>query len=56
MLETTLKFDFEKETKGTVRFKERAKPDEVVVGTLYVKKVALEEPYPQTLTVMISDG
>ncbi len=55
-MKTTLKFVQEKETKGTVRFKEVGAPDEVVVGTLYVKKAALEEPYPEKLTVTIEDG
>lgn len=36
-----LEFEFEKETKGTLRFKEKA--DEPVIGTLYVKKSSLKE-------------
>ncbi len=36
-----LKFEFEKETKGTVRYKEAA--EEPAIGTLYVKKARLKE-------------
>lgn len=54
-MNTTLKFKIEKETKGTVRYKEQAEKEDVVVGTLYIRKVALAEPYPENLTVTISD-
>ncbi len=36
-----LKFVFEKETKGAVRFKEQS--DKLIVGTIYIKKEALPE-------------
>ena len=36
-----LNFEFEKETKGTIRFKEIS--DDPVVGTLYIKKTHLDE-------------
>jgi len=35
---TTLTFEFEKETPGTLRFKEAGDKDNHVIGTLYVKK------------------
>jgi len=38
MPKTTLKFTKEKETSGTVRFKEDGDDDKHTVGTLYVKK------------------
>ena len=41
----------EKETKGAVRYKEVPKRgEEIVVGTLYVRKDALDKPYPTVLT------
>lgn len=36
-----INFEFEKETKGTMRFKEVA--NDPVIGTLYIKKKYLEE-------------
>jgi len=36
-----IKFEFEKETKGAVRFKEQS--DKPIVGTIYIKKEALPE-------------
>lgn len=36
-----LRFEFEKETKGAVRYKETA--EEPVIGTLYVKKARLKD-------------
>lgn len=36
-----LNFEFEKETKGTIRYKETA--EEPVIGTLYVKKARLKD-------------
>jgi hypothetical protein len=47
-----VEFKIEKETKGTVRYKEQA--DEPVIGTLYVKKGALPVPYPAKLTMTLS--
>lgn len=36
-----LKFEFEKETKGTIRYKETA--EDPAIGTLYVKKARLKD-------------
>lgn len=36
-----LKFEFEKETKGAIRYKEAA--EEPAIGTLYVRKARLKE-------------
>lgn len=36
-----INFEFEKETKGTMRFKEIS--DDPVIGTLYIKKAHLDE-------------
>ena len=36
-----IRFEFEKETKGTFRFKEVS--DEPVIGTLYIKKSAVKD-------------
>lgn len=36
-----IRFEFEKETKGAIRFKEQS--DKPIVGTLYIKKEALPE-------------
>jgi len=53
-MEKTLNFNFEKETKGTLRFKEVvAENEEMVVGTLYVRKSALKEEKPEKLVVSI---
>jgi len=49
-----IKFEHEKETKGTHRFKEiteEGKP--MVVGTLYIRKEALPTPVPTTIEVTI---
>ena len=37
----SIKFEFEKETKGTVRYKEIS--DDPVIGTLYIRKSHMEE-------------
>ncbi len=49
-----LVFKFEKETKGTVRYKEVEGEQGVVVGTLYMRKSALKTPYPDEVKVTIS--
>lgn len=50
----TLTFRFDRETKNTVRYNESvAQGAAEVVGTLYVHKTALPEPYPTTLTATI---
>lgn len=55
---TTVHFDMEKETPGTVRYKERGDEDApVVVGTLYLKKdaaAALDNPDSLTVTIKAS--
>jgi hypothetical protein len=56
-----LRFAFEKETRGAVRFQEvgeDAKPAFAPsVGTLYIRKAALPDgKIPQTLTVTITLG
>jgi len=52
---TTISFDMEKETKGTVRYAERVEEDgQKVVGTLYLQKPAAEAlGNPDELTVTI---
>lgn len=37
----SIRFEFEKETKGAVRYKESA--EEPVIGTLYIRKARLKE-------------
>jgi len=58
----TVDFEFEKTTKRTVRYKEVGNSHEeqapadtngLAVGTLYVKKWILGEPYPKALAVTI---
>lgn len=46
-----LTFQFEKETKNTVRYKEVG--DNPVVGTLYVQKSAIEGKPPAELTITV---
>lgn len=47
-----LSFTLERETKNTVRYQESSDPQ--VIGTLYVQKLALGTPYPETLTVTVT--
>jgi len=49
-----LRFTYEKETKNTIRYKEELgevgySSRDIAVGTLYVRKEALEEPAPRRL-------
>lgn len=53
-MDVELVFKFEKETKGTVRFKEVEGEKGAVVGTLYIRKSALSTPYPDEVKVVIS--
>jgi hypothetical protein len=58
-MNTTLKFTFEKETKGAVRFQEVGDDGAPAfaphVGTLYIRKSALPSgKIPKTLTVTIT--
>lgn len=48
--ELTARFALEKETKGAVVYSE---VDTDIIRTLYVRKEALSEPFPQELTVTI---
>ncbi len=53
-MEKTIQFAFEKETKGTVRYKEEVPENEsFVVGTLYIRKDALGDERPQKIEVII---
>ena len=52
-----IEFEIERATKNTIRYKEIGKP--VQVGTLYVKKRALEEEFdgfPERLVVTIEEA
>ena len=51
--ELTARFSLEKETKNAVRYSE---VDTEIVGTLYIRKAALSEPFPKELTVTIHPG
>ena len=58
-MNTTLKFAFEKETKGAIRFQEVGEDGTPAfapqVGTLYIRKSALPGgKIPKTLTVTIT--
>lgn len=46
------KFELEKETKGTYRYKEVS--DECAVGTLYIRKTAMPQPVKK-ITVEIKE-
>lgn len=51
-----LRLVHEKETKGTHRYTEVEGPGGIVLGTLYVKKAALDAAsVPKSLTVTIED-
>lgn len=49
-MELTLSFKLEKETKGAVRY---TQTDGEQVGTIYLRKAALTQPYPVELEVKI---
>lgn len=50
----SVKFTREKETPGTVRFKEEGDPSDHKVGSLYLKKAAASDlGNPETLAVTI---
>jgi hypothetical protein len=46
-------FKLEKETKNTVRYAEEAEGRRPVVGTVYIDKYELGQPYPQRIRVSI---
>lgn len=52
-----LHFDFETETTGAVRYKQKgfdkSNADATAIGTLYIRKAHLFAPYPKSLTVKI---
>lgn len=54
-MQIELTFEFERETKNTIRFQEIEDNDgNVAVGTLYVQKAALGKDVPDVLHVTIS--
>ncbi len=56
-MEKIISFEFDRETKGAIRFSEiKQNPDDpldFVVGTLYLRKTALGEERPTKLEVSI---
>jgi hypothetical protein len=46
-------FKLDRKTKSTVRYAEQAEGQRPVVGTVYVAKGALAEPYPEQVRVTI---
>jgi hypothetical protein len=55
MTTLTAKFQFERETKGAVRFQELVPSgQEGVINTLYLRKTALNGQVPQSITVNIN--
>ena len=52
----TLTFEFERETKNTIRYKEVAEYDPPAVGTDYLQKPVLGDKPPKRLTVTIEEG
>jgi hypothetical protein len=49
-------FKLEKETKNTVRYAEEAEGRRPVVGTVYIDKYELGQPYPQRIRVTIESA
>ncbi len=47
-------FTFDKETKGTCRFNEDGDPSLHKVGSIYIKKTALTQPWPDGVTITIA--
>lgn len=47
----TINFEFERETKGTVRYKEVS--DATIIGVLYIRKTALGATFPQKIIMNI---
>ena len=53
-MEKTIEFSYDKETKGTLRFKEVVLENEnLICGTLYIRKEALGEEKPQKVIVSL---
>lgn len=51
-----LTFQKEKETKGAVRYQEDAAEGQQVIGTLYVRKSALGDTIPESVSVDLDVG
>lgn len=50
-----IEFEFEKDTKNTLRYKEIVEGDSVAkIGTLYLQKNAVPNPTPQRVRVSVS--
>ena len=49
-----LTFDHERETKGTHRYAEQGDPDNLAVGTLYIRKSQLDGERPDKIKVVIT--
>ena len=53
-MEKIIKLEFEKETKGTLRFKEIAEENEnPIVGTIYIRKEFLKEKRPKQIEIAL---
>jgi len=52
-MEKMLVFNYEKETKNTIRYTESVEGQPPVIGTLYIQKWFLGTPVPQQITVTI---
>lgn len=57
-MKITLTFRLRNETKGALRYQELKNGEEVsgndaVVGGLYIRKTAINTPYPSTITLTI---
>ena len=50
----TVKMVMEKETKGAVRYAEEESKDMMLI-TLYVRKSAMEVPYPKVIRVTVEE-
>jgi hypothetical protein len=46
--------DLDKETKGAVRYAERGASDTHKIGTIYIRKTALKEPYPKAIKLTVA--
>lgn len=49
-----LEFEFERETKNKVRFKELSSGGEAIIGTLYISKAELNNNIPQKVYAVIT--
>lgn len=47
-------FDFERETKGAVLFREREEGEEKRIGTLYIRKMAFGTSFPKSIAVTVT--